>query len=114
MDGQELEAAANFLYHWVATLWRGRRKGGSVSNDNHALWRNTLCNDPVAHVVAEHHHARGSPQGAAMHFLPAVNPEARIYDLPAHRHIRVQIADVIHKRPPRHPRDKCSGDTRHR
>ena len=49
-----------------------------------------------------------------MHLLPALHPFAGPHDIAADGHVRIQIADVVHKGAARHSRDERAGDSRDR
>src|SRR6185437_12996952 len=87
------------------------RKRSAVANYDHALGIHALCEDAVAHVVAQNDDSRSSAQGRPVEAFPKGNPTSLTDNVASESHVRIEITDVIDKRNALHSSDGCANDS---
>ena len=112
VDGDSVEAAANFLRDGVRGVGEDVGQVRAVADDFDAIRGDAFFQDAIAHVVAEDDDARGLAQGAAMHPLPKARDEAGANDVAADGHVGVEVADVVNERTARQRGHERAGDAR--
>src|SRR6185437_225129 len=86
------------------------RKRSAVANYDHALGIHALCEDAVAHVIAQHDDSRSSAQSCTVEAFPKGNPTSRTDNVAAESHVWVKVTDVIDKRNALHSSDHRADD----
>src|SRR5207237_4701582 len=118
MKHHEPKSAANFLRDRMllgrAVLGDRLENPRSITYHDDAFGMDALGDDALSGVFTQHNDARRLPERPAMEPLPHSYPASRTHNLPGKRHLRIQVANIVHKRPPLQSRHEGRGDTRHR
>ena len=113
MQKHEAKVAANPAGHFRVQRGLLRSVGENfraVANDCNLFRAHAFRKNAIAHVFAQHDHACRAAQRPAVQFFPHSRQHSRRNNRAAHRHVRIQIADIVDIRLALQHGHECAGN----